>query len=91
MHHVAQKLTSSGLPLGLRSCLIFASSICVTRGGFVARGFVSAGDFCAEFFVCAQEFASEKNAQRLMKNTTRKNLFSAPRPICFVKLRILMI
>jgi len=56
MHHVAQKLTSRGLPPGLRSCLMRASSICVTRDRFAVRGFVSAGDFCAGFFVWAREF-----------------------------------
>ena len=74
-HHVAQKLTSRGLSqLGLISCLIFVSSICV------ARDIVLAGDFCVVFFVCVQEeFVREKNVRRLIKNAARKNLFSAPR------------
>src|SRR5688572_1670229 len=90
-HHVAQKLTSRGLPPGLRSCLTFSSSICVTLVGPAARGFVSAGVFCVGSFVCGQEFARNKNAQRLIRNTTRESLLPAPRPICFAKLKILTI
>src|SRR5688572_27547644 len=85
-HHVAQKLTSRGLPLGLRSCLTFSSSICVTLVGPAA-----VGDCCAGPFVCTQEFARNKNAQKPIKNTTRKNLFSAPGSIFFTELKILTI
>src|SRR5215203_4722789 len=73
-HHVAQKLTSRGLPFGLSSALIFASSICMIFGKFAGVCFVSAGGFETGFFACAKEFAAKETAQKITKNTARYSI-----------------
>ena len=42
-------------------------------------------------YLAQEEIASEKNTPRLTKIKTRKNLFSAPRGVCLVKLKIFII